>query len=336
MKVRVLLVYYGTKSTFIQRDLNILSKYFDVDEMSIKYVGDIFTLARKIKKADVIFIWFAGKHAGISVLLSKMLKRKSIVVVGGYDVANIKEIKYGLWANGSIIDKLFSKYALKMANKILVVANSLKDKIIKNAHVKRNDIVWIPTGYNSNFWTSTKKMEKSILTVGIIDNYTRIRVKGIDVYINVAKNMPEYTFEIVGLSPKIIQELKNHIPSNVKLHPPMDLYRLREKYRKATVYCQLSVSEGLPNSLCEAMLCECVPVGTNVGDIPLVIDDSGYVVPYGDVEKTVDAIRKALENHKILGPKARERIKKMFPLERRERELVRIIMELTSNLKRKV
>jgi len=41
--------------------------------------------------------------------------------------------------------------------------------------------------------------------------------------------------------------------------------------------------ERLPNALhCEAMLCECVPVGTRYCGIPTAIGDTGLYVPYGD------------------------------------------------------
>jgi len=35
--------------------------------------------------SDVTFSWFADVHAFVAVLLSKMFRRKSIVVVGGYE-----------------------------------------------------------------------------------------------------------------------------------------------------------------------------------------------------------------------------------------------------------
>ena len=94
----------------------------------------------------------------------------------------------------------------------------------------------------------------------------------------------------------------------------------------AKVYCQLSRYEGLPTALCEAMLCGCVPVGTSYCGIPTAIGDAGFYIPYGDVEATVEATRKALNCDKA--KEARRRIKDMFPLERREKELVAEISEL--------
>jgi glycosyltransferase involved in cell wall biosynthesis len=75
------------------------------------------------------------------------------------------------------------------------------------------------------------------------------------------------------------------------------------------------------------MLCGCVPVGTNLCGIPVAIGDTGFIVPVSDPKAAAAAIRKALESDK--GPKARERIRTLFPIERRERELVQAVDGLT-------
>ena len=97
-------------------------------------------------------------------------------------------------------------------------------------------------------------------------------------------------------------------------------------YQRAKVYCQLSRYEGLPNALCEAMCCECVPVGTNYCGIPTAIEDTGFYVPYKDPKATAKAIKEALKSDK--GKDARGRIKKIFSVERREKELIQIIEEM--------
>jgi len=74
------------------------------------------------------------------------------------------------------------------------------------------------------------------------------------------------------------------------------------------------------------MACECVPVVTERGPLPDTVGPTGFYVPYGDVGATVEAIKKALNSGK--GKEARERIKRMFPLEKRKGELIREIEEL--------
>ena len=99
-------------------------------------------------------------------------------------------------------------------------------------------------------------------------------------------------------------------------------------YREAKVYCQLSCREGLPNSLCEAMLCGCIPVGSNVGGIPHAIGDTGYLVDYGNDEQIIRSIEEALQASPSQGISARKRIATLFALATREKQIVRIIEEI--------
>jgi glycosyltransferase involved in cell wall biosynthesis len=85
--------------------------------------------------------------------------------------------------------------------------------------------------------------------------------------------------------------------------------------------------EGLPNALCEAMLCECVPVGTDVQGIRTAMGDAGFYASYGDPLATKEAIEKALAIGS--GKPARERIRRLFPLEQREKRFAEIIEGLT-------
>ena len=59
-----------------------------------------------------------------------------------------------------------------------------------------------------------------------------------------------------------------------------------------------------------------------------VVGERGFCMSYGDVKATTEAIKKALDASNELGEKARERIVKMFSLEKREEELVKTIRSL--------
>jgi glycosyltransferase involved in cell wall biosynthesis len=78
------------------------------------------------------------------------------------------------------------------------------------------------------------------------------------------------------------------------------------------------------------MLCECVPVGTNVGGIPTAISDIGFLVPYGDADALADALQKALRSESNVGKEARTYIAERFTLEKREQSILRVIHELNS------
>jgi glycosyltransferase involved in cell wall biosynthesis len=85
------------------------------------------------------------------------------------------------------------------------------------------------------------------------------------------------------------------------------------------------MSEGLPSSLCEAMLCGCVPVGSNVGGIKSVIGDCGFIINNKDVDEAVLAIRKALDTDDNFAKCGRKRISEILPIGLREEELNKIL-----------
>lgn len=73
-KVKVLFVCWSFP-TFIQRDLDVLRKHFEVrvlGEASIKNPVFWFKVFTGVLGADVIFSWFANPPALVAVLLSKI------------------------------------------------------------------------------------------------------------------------------------------------------------------------------------------------------------------------------------------------------------------------
>ena len=270
------------------------------------------------------FIWFAGGHAARVVFLSKLFRKKSIVVVGGYEVANVPEINYGLMLNPKSARRV--KYVLENADLVLTVDESLKKDAINNARVNGKNILTVPTGYDYEKFEAKGEKEDLILTVAYVSKDT-IKRKGLETFVEAAKYLPNLKFVVVGPHyDNSIRKLKSIASGNVKFTGFVPDEELIKYYQKAKVYCQLSRYEGLPNALCEAMLCECVPVGTRYCGIPTAIGDTGFYVPYGDPKATAEAIKEALKSDK--GEKARKRIKKMFQIERREKELLRIIHKL--------
>lgn len=154
-----------------------------------------------------------------------------------------------------------------------------------------------------------------------------MKAKGIDFLMSCARRLPETSFVVVGLSSPVIDKVRAEAPPNVEIIPFVDRNELLGHYQRARIYFQPSRAEGLPNSLCEAMLCGCVPVGTEVGGIPTAIGNAGFLAPYGDVEKMTAALKSALVAKAAAGEEARKRIATEFTIERRERALLEIIGE---------
>ncbi|MBI3189820.1 MAG: glycosyltransferase family 4 protein, partial [Ignavibacteriales bacterium] len=169
--------------------------------------------------------------------------------------------------------------------------------------------------------------KKVVLTVATASDETRFKIKGINFLIHAALRMPSTEFIVVGIEPDLAYSFRP--PLNMTFHPAIKHEKLLEFYQQAKVYCQPSRREGLPNALCEAMLCGCIPVATNVGGNSTAIGDSGFLVPYNDVDALVDSLKQALENETDVASKARARIVSLFPKEKREVDLLSLIEKLS-------
>lgn len=326
-KIKILFISAAPITDFVKCDLDILKKQFDLKV--IKWAGLInpLVLLRMISGvlwADTTFSWFADLNAFWAVRLSKLFRKKSIVIVGGYEVAKVPEIGYGLMLYPKFTHKV--KYVLDNADKVLTVDDGLRMDAIKNAGASGKNIQTIPTGYDHELFKPGGNKENIVLTVSAGDSWSRARLKGLNTFVQSAKFLPDTKFLLIGTGGDALKKLQAISSTNIEFINQVSQDELIPYYQKAKVYCQLSMREGLPNALCEAMLCECVPVGTDVQGVRTAIGDTGFYVRYGDPEATAEAIKEALKSEK--GPDARELIKNMFPIERREKELIEIIKEV--------
>ncbi len=313
-------------SSFISEDLKILGKHFTVDHVITSRLSTLWKIPFRVLKADVTYTWFASVHAFIVLLAAKLLSKKAIIVIGGSDVANYPEIRYGIWISRWRAPLV--KYALRHADRILSVDPYITSEAKRLAEYDGGNIEYVPTGYDAEAWTPDGQKEPFVLNVSACDTEPRIKQKGLDVLMRVAYLLPDVPFIVVGLSGDALELLRRAAPENVQLLAYHDRLQLLQYYRRAKVYCQPSLFDGLPNSLCEAMLCECVPVGANAGGIPTAIRDPEFLVPYGDAEALAAALRKALAAPQEIGKAARCYIAETFPLARREDALVRIIRDV--------
>ena len=330
-RTRVLFVH-PTMSPFIESDLKLLRKNFDVrvvDVGSVKknFSGIVRIMWRLVSGAlwcDISFAWFAERHAKWMVRFTRMLAKPSLVVVGGYEVAKVAEI-----GHGSLLDPgktKMVKYILEKATKVLPVDESLKEAAIKNLGVRGENIQTVHTGHDSDKFKASGVKENMVLTIGFVNKIT-IKRKGLDVFVQAAGLLTDAKFVLVGgSSDNAIDELKSIASPNVEFVGSVSHDQLVGYYQRAKVYCQLSLYEGLPNALCEAMLCECVPVGTKASGIPTAIGDTGFYAPVKDPKAAADAIRQALRSDK--GKAARARIMSEFPVEKRETAIIEIFEKL--------
>ncbi|HVG36761.1 MAG TPA: glycosyltransferase family 4 protein [Thermoplasmata archaeon] len=317
---RVAFVSSG-ESPFIERDRAILRSAFVVHNVSWRGKRSLVPLASAVARSDVTFSWFALDHAYAACRIARVLRRKSLVVVGGVDAANRSDLSYGVFLKPRMARR--TRYAIAESDRVLIVDDNLRAEIIRNSGVRRGDIITVPLGFDTEVLRPDGGPKTTVLTVAFVTDST-VAVKGLLTFAEAARLLPDLPFVLVGAGENAATErLRQAAPPNLSIVGPLFGDRLLEQFRRARVYVQVSRSEAFGSALAEAMACGCIPIGTRVGGIPNVIGDTGFFVPIGDAAATAAAIRQAYGSED--GARARTRIIEEFPLERRRRALVEIV-----------
>ena len=281
----------------------------------------------------------------------KIFRKKSIICVGGYEATYIPEINCGVFTNDTIaksIRRFAVSFSLNNCSYILPVDDSLiyneNTYIYSNQPEKKILIDGIkhflpnvkakirtaPPGYDSVVFQKRKNIskEKIIMCAGLAPNDYEIKRKGFDILLEAAKIMTDTKFVFIGFKNELIEKIKKLNIDNIELLSEVTYDELIENYSRAKVFAQISLFEGFPSTICEAMLCECIPVGSNVNGIPKIISGNGFIIENRNLDEVISVLRKAIDAPEILGLKAREHIKKNFTLEKRNSIIFSAISEL--------
>ena len=182
-------------STFIQRDRELLQRFAAVRDVRWTGIRSIPRLAWAVMRSDAAFAWFALDHAYGACRLARLFRRKSFVVVGGVDVANVPELGYGAHIDPRTAAR--SRYALLHSDRILVVDDSLREEIARNAAVRRPEIVTVPLGFDTDFFSPAGGPRQDVLTVGYVTD-VNVRRKGLETFVKAARSLPDLPFVLVG------------------------------------------------------------------------------------------------------------------------------------------
>lgn len=324
-------------STFVCTDEEFLNKQYTVKSFHYAAVSGKGHLVYQIKlflwilwhiwQCKVVFIWFADYHGFLPTLFARIFHKKRITVIAGYDVAAEKEYDYGVFLYK--IRGYCAKFTLKYASYVFSVSQALIQDLYTHVPDTKAIVKHIPFGFDSEKWKPNFLIQKkAVLTISVTDTHKRMKIKGIDVLIEVAKLLPDIPFTIAGVKENMYEYLTQIKSDNVTLIPTLPPEKIIELCQSHSVYAQLSVREGLPNAVCEAMLCGCIPVGTKRGGIPEAIGDAGYIIDSRNPQDIAPIIRKAVKNPDYTPQKAREYIIQNYPKERRENAFLEVLSEI--------
>jgi glycosyltransferase involved in cell wall biosynthesis len=340
--VKKILYFHNGLSSFVKKDIEIIEKEFeliifhfnvtDKKKVPFFFIRQFLFILKNLFNSNIYITQFGGYHSVLPSLIAKILRKKSIIVLGGTDCVSFPSIRYGNFFKKGL--KIATTISLKNASLLLPVDDTLVEYkydyqsndfpfqgykyFIKNI---KAPFKVINNGYDSELWKCTKVKEpQTFVTVGAnLGSRFGFELKGIDLIFEVAPLLPECKFYIVGGSSI------NHkvVPRNIILLDPIPNTELADFISSKQFYLQLSMSEGFPNALCEAMLCECIPIVSSVGAMPFIVGDNGYILNKKSTRELISIIEEALNPTKEINTKMiRYRIEQKFNLELRRNTLL--------------
>ncbi|HEY8770606.1 MAG TPA: glycosyltransferase, partial [Thermoleophilaceae bacterium] len=263
----------------------------------------------------LVFGWFASWHTFLPVTLAALLRKPSVMIIGGFDTANMPDIGYGYQQGG--IRRWASRWIMRRATRLVTNSNYSLSEIERNTPIPPQRVRVVHHGVPDPFGEAPAAKQREAMTVGAIDRTTLVQ-KGQLPFVEAARELPDVRFTFAGKwLDDAVEQLRARAGDNVELTGWLSDEDLLAAYRRAAVYVQASRHEGFGLAVAEAMLAGCVPVVMDVTAMPEVVGDAGVLIDSQDPGAVAEGVRKALE----LGPdgarRARERILRDFPMERR-------------------
>jgi glycosyltransferase involved in cell wall biosynthesis len=323
MRPRLLYVH-TQKSSFVMIDREILAERYEVEDWHQPgRMPNLIKLIPAVLRADLVVGWFAHWHTFFPITLAWLLRKPSVMIIGGFDTANMPDIAYGHQRGG--LRRAASRWIMKRARHLVTNSHYSRSEIEQNTPIPPERVTVIQHGVPDPFGElPAGERDRTALTVGTLDR-TTLEQKGHRPFVEAAQRLPDVRFVFVGAwGDDAIDELREIASENVEFTGRLPDEKLHDLYRRSSVYVQASRHEGFGLAVAEAMLGGCVPVVMDVTAMPEVVGDAGILISSQKPEEVAQGVSRALE----LGPeaprRARERIVTEFPLERRREGLLQV------------
>jgi len=311
-----ILYVHSRKASFVAIDRDILAERYDVDDLyQPGRWPNPLRVIRGVARADLVFGWFASWHTFFPITLASLFRKPSVVIVGGFDTANMPDIGYGYQQGG--LRRWASRWIMRRATRLATNSAYSLSEIERNTPIPPSRVRVIHHGVPDPFGEEPGPKEREALTVGGIDHTTLVQ-KGQLPFVEAARLLPEVRFTFAGKwLDDSVDQLRARAGENVTFTGWLSDDDLHAAYRRAAAYVQASRHEGFGLAVAEAMLAGCVPVVMNVTAMPEVVGDAGVLIESQEPDEVAEGVRRALDLGPDAARRARERILSEFPIERR-------------------
>lgn len=313
------------QASFIQIDRRLLEQRYDVEEWYQPGPwASPLRAWRAVRRCDVVVGWWAHVHTFWPITFAWLLRRPSLLIVGGFDIANLPEIDYGHQRGG--IRKWMSRWIIARATRVVTNSYYSQGEAERNAGMRRDQLAVMHHGVPDEFGPLIDQpKERLAITVGVVDTHNLER-KGLRPFVRAAAHAPDVQFVVIGKwSDDAVEVLRAEATANVSFTGFISDEDLRDLYRRAGAYVQASQHEGFGVAVAEAMLAGCVPVVSREGALTEVVGELGIVLDEIAPEEIAAAVGRAVDAPDELRHDLRERVLREFSLEKRGEALAAFI-----------
>jgi glycosyltransferase involved in cell wall biosynthesis len=188
---------------------------------------------------------------------------------------------------GPIVGRVFQSverfYISRYYDALVVMNNNIKN-MLKKIGTKTKNIVLLQPGLEDSFSISCRKKTQVLFVGNFSMDDSTVKLKGLDRIVEVAINVPEIDFIVLG-DGSGLDKIKKISPKNVKY---LGIHRgnaLKRVFSESLIFCLPSLSEGFSFVTAEAMRNGCAVISsTDLGQ-------KGTIIKSNDIDKISSLIR---------------------------------------------
>lgn len=345
MPKKKLIYIYAFRSSFISKDEALLKEHFEVVSLffnplprwktPLSLIRQLGQLLLHLPNSHAVVCQFAGFHTVLPTMLGKVFGKKVYLILLGAECHNYPGIQHGNFRKKALA--LATRMSFQWAHMLLPITESLarfenhydasepvQQGFLSLVPGLKTPYKIIPHGFDDGlFRPGVVRKPMSFITAASSVAPPVFQRKGIDLFIEIARRFPDCHFTLLCKNDYLKTQ---QLPGNLKIEEAVPYAQLPQLLASHQFYMQVSIAEGLPNALCEAMLCGCVPIGSDVFAIPEIIGDAGFICRHKNADALEITIKNACEaDLDALSEKARKRIQEKFPLKIRTELLINTI-----------
>lgn len=324
-RARILYAISGRWS-FVEIDRAILAERWQLREWyQPGRLPDVLRLPGAVLGCDLVFAWFASWHSFLPVLLARLLRRPIVLIVGGFDTANMPWIDYGYQRGG--LRRWASRLMMRSATRLVTNSHYSREEIVRNTGIAAERVTVIHHGVPDAFGPLGDERDRAriALTVGHLARET-LEQKGHRPFVDAAALCRDVEFVFIGRwLDDAIDVLRARSGANVRFTGFVSDGERDAWYRRAWCYVQASHHEGFGLAVAEAMLAGCIPVVVATTAMPEVVGDAGVLIDSPEPAAIAAGVERALAMGAAERRDARERILREFPIERRRERLQQVV-----------